>query len=312
MTLRRIALTVIGAVAMGGIAFAEEPLELVNPGFEATEGEAVGVPSPDWEQRGAPPGWSVWYGETARASNAVMAWTAAAAHTGGRSVSVRSAAGPVVIMQQVPVEPGAVYALRAWARVSNPASTARVGCRWKAADGSWANSAGVGNDLPDTVAAGEWAQVETIAQVPEDAAFLVIMLTGQGQGPEDACWFDDVTVARLTGEDLYVGPASSWLRPMLEPVDEPLVTPHIPWANPRAGGPLSVLFLLGNDHNIREAAELAQRLEMDYDVAFGHEFSGLLYALNDQEIRRKYAEGAYDVIVAATRTGGNLAEPLRR
>ena len=99
---------------------------------------------------------------------------------------------------------------------------------------------------------------------------------------------------------------------MLEPVDEPVVTPHLPWANPRVGGPLSVLFLLGNDHNIREAAELAQRLEMDYDVAFSHEFDGLLYALNDQEVRRKYAEGAYDAIVVGRRVGKSLAEPLRR
>lgn len=312
MTPRRIGLMGIVALTVCGLVWAEEALELVNPGFEETQGEVVGVPSPDWEQEGAPPGWSVWYGETARASNAVMAWTAAVAHSGSRSVSVRSAAGPVVIMQQVPVEPGEVYAVRAWVRVSNPASTARVGCRWKAADGSWASSASVANTLPDTVPAGEWAQVETVAQVPDNAAFLVIMLTGQDQGPDDACWFDDVTVARLTGEDLYVGPASSWLRPMLEPVDEPVVTPHLPWANPRVGGPLSVLFLLGNDHNIREAAELAQRLEMDYDVAFSHEFDGLLYALNDQEVRRKYAEGAYDAIVVGRRVGKSLAEPLRR
>jgi len=288
---------------------AEEPLELVNPGFEEVEGKTIGVPSPDWEQEGAPPGWSVWYGQTARASNAVMTWTAAAAHEGTRSVSVRSATGPVVVMQQVPVEPQAVYAVRAWARTTSPAATTRLAARWKQEDGSWANSSSARSDMDPGLPADEWHQLELVVQVPENAAFVVIMLTGVDQGPEDACWFDDVTVARLTGDDLYVGPAS-WLHPMLYPVTEQLETPHIAWANPRAGGPLSVLFLLGNDHDIREAEELAQRLQMDYDVAYGHEFSGLMYALNGREIRRKYADGAYDVIVVATRTGDSLGPPL--
>ncbi|MGC9319863.1 MAG: hypothetical protein ACP5KN_17655, partial [Armatimonadota bacterium] len=146
---------------------------------------------------------------------------------------------------------------------------------------------------------------------PEGADFMVVMLTGQDQASEDACWFDDVTVARMTGEDLYVGPVTSWIHPMLEPVEQQVQTPHVAWANPRAGGPLSVLFLLGNDHNIREAVEVAQRLEMDYDVAFGHGFSGLLYALNDREVRRKFRDGQYDVVVVATGVGENLAQSLQ-
>jgi len=42
-----------------------------------------------------------------------------------------------------------------------------------------------------------------------------------------------------------------------------VVTPHIAWANPRAGEPLRVLFM-GNRMRMREAVEIAQRLEMDY------------------------------------------------
>ncbi|MGC9317529.1 MAG: hypothetical protein ACP5KN_05770, partial [Armatimonadota bacterium] len=121
--MRRKQLVTVAAILLSMAALAEEPMELVNPGFEQTEGETVGEPSPDWEQEGAPPGWSVWYGSTAQASNAVMTWTANAARSGSRSVSVRSAGGPVVIMQQVPVEQGEVYILRAWVRTTNPAST---------------------------------------------------------------------------------------------------------------------------------------------------------------------------------------------
>ncbi|MEA3401760.1 MAG: beta-galactosidase [Armatimonadota bacterium] len=300
------------ALIVSAAALAEEPIELVNPGFEQTEGETVGEPSPDWEQEGAPPGWSVWYGSTARASDAVMTWTANAARSGSRSVSVRSARGPVVIMQQVPVEQGEVYVLRAWGRTNDPASTVRLAARWKKADGSWATSAMQHTELGGRATAGGWHQLELVVQPPQGADFVVVMLTGQDQGPEDVCWLDDVSVARMTGEDLYVGPVSSWIHPMLEPVERQVETAHIAWANPRAGGPLSVLFLLGNDHNIREAQELAQRLEMDYDLAFGHGFSGLLYALNDREVRRKFRDGEYDVVIVATRIGEQLSEPLQR
>ncbi|MGD9495806.1 MAG: beta-galactosidase [Armatimonadota bacterium] len=311
MSRAAIVFAVLAALSAPLSARAEEPLGLVNPGFEEAEGEAVGIPAPDWEQEGAPPGWSVWYSQLARASAAEVAVTAAVAHSGGRAVSVRSARGPLVVMQQVAVEPGGLYALRAWARTTTPTSTTRLAARWRSDDGSWANNVSPGIDLAADAAAGQWHELELIVEVPENAAFLVIMLSGADQGAQDACWFDDVSVARLTGEDLYVGP-TSWLHSMLHPVAEQIVTPHVAWARPRAGGPLSVLFLLGNDHNIREAQELAQRLEMDYDVAYTHDFGGLPYALNDRQIRQKYADGAYDVIVVATGTTEALAEPLRR
>jgi|LSQX01.1.fsa_nt_gb hypothetical protein len=302
--------TVILSLALNWIAFAEEPMELVNPGFEQTEGETVGEPSPDWEQASAPPGWSVWFGSTARASNAELAWTAEVAHSGRRSISVRSSDGPTVVMQQVPVEPGSAYAVRAWGRVSDPDCEVLVGARWKQADGAWATSAHPQTRMPADVPVGEWAQIECVVQAPENAAFLVIMLTGQGQGPEDACWFDDISVSQLTGEDLYVGPVTSWLHPMFLPSEEPPVTEHIPWAHPRAGGPLNVLFLLGNDHNTREADELAQRLEMNYDVAFCHEYDGLLFSLNDKEVRRKFAEREYDAVIVGMKISDSLAPAL--
>ena len=306
-----IAITLISALVLTCLpALAEEPLELVNPGFEQTEGETVGEPSPDWEQAGAPPGWSVWFGSTARASNAELVWTAETACTGTRSISVRSSAGPTVIMQQVPVEPGNAYSVRAWGRRSAANCKVHVGARWKQEDGSWADAAHPRSEMPFDAPADEWVEIECVVQAPEKAAFLVIMLTGEGQGAEDACWFDDVSVASLVGEDLYVGPVSSWIHPMFLPSEDAPVTEHIAWANPRAGGPLSVLFLLGNDHNTREADELAQRLEMDYDVAFCHEYDGLLFSLNDREVRRRFAAREYDAVVVGMKVSDSLAPAL--
>ena len=46
---------------------------------------------------------------------------------------------------------------------------------------------------------------------------------------------------------------------------EKVVSPHIPWAKPYARGPLKVLFITYR-HGMREVVELAERIEMDYDV----------------------------------------------
>ena len=49
-----------------------------------------------------------------------------------------------------------------------------------------------------------------------------------------------------------------------EPRDE-VVTPHICWAKPLVGGPLQVLFIT-NHKSTREVIELAQRLDVDFEV----------------------------------------------
>ena len=53
-------------------------------------------------------------------------------------------------------------------------------------------------------------------------------------------------------------------RKFFEPTEE-VVTPHIPWAKPLAGGPLRTLFITHRGA-MREVVELAQRLSMDYTV----------------------------------------------
>ncbi len=62
------------------------------------------------------------------------------------------------------------------------------------------------------------------------------------------------------------------------------VTPHIAWANPRAGGPLRALFI-GERKRMREAVELAQRLELDY-ACYGLEYYNF-------PLRSGYFRGGY-------------------
>lgn len=93
---------------------------------------------------------------------------------------------------------------------------------------------------------------------------------------------------------------------------EEVVTPHIPWARPNAGGPVKALFLI-HRQNQREVIELAQRLEMDYTVfcaetpdKFGETGIGvdaswrLVQGNSAEEMTEQllgYLEDDYDVIV---------------
>jgi len=90
---------------------------------------------------------------------------------------------------------------------------------------------------------------------------------------------------------------------------ESVVTPHIRWAKPLAGGPLKVLFIT-NHKSTRDIIEIAQRLEMDYEV-FTTELPHLFAAPNvpvdhsrpndyEERLRGKLDPSKeYDVIVIA-------------
>ena len=90
---------------------------------------------------------------------------------------------------------------------------------------------------------------------------------------------------------------------------ERVVTPHIRWAKPLEGGPLKVLFVT-NHKSTRDIVELAQRLEMDYEVfttemrdVFAHPDLPVDYSRpEDYEARlqeKLAAEQQYDLIVVA-------------
>ena len=54
---------------------------------------------------------------------------------------------------------------------------------------------------------------------------------------------------------------------LIQDVSLDVQTPYIPWAKPLYGGPLKVLFI-GPMYGQRETAEVAQRLELDFNVQF--------------------------------------------
>jgi hypothetical protein len=73
------------------------------------------------------------------------------------------------------------------------------------------------------------------------------------------------TGALLAGAALALGAERTrYDRAFYEPSGE-VVTPHVVWQKPMAGGPLRVLFIT-HRNAMREVIELAQRLDLDYRV----------------------------------------------
>lgn len=117
-----------------------------------------------------------------------------------------------------------------------------------------------------------------------------------------------IIAGSLTGDCAAMKMYRDYGSKYFEPTEE-VVTPHIRWAKPLAGGPLKVLFIT-NHKATREVIELAQRLDMTYAVfatemaqeftypGGAHEVAGTLPAEYERRLRDKLA-GAYDVIVMA-------------
>lgn len=297
-------------IIVGVTAAAAEPLPVQNPGFEETEGAAIGPAAPDWQTEGSPPGWHHWIGTVAREGNPVLTWETEGGRTDPRCVSLEGCEGVVCVIQSVPIEPGEHYIARAWVRAADPRSQSECGLlvRWQDPDGAWTGGR-LTDRLPRSADPGEWHELQVVVQAPDDAGFLVLMLTADAQGPGDKCWFDDVSVTRLGPTDILVMPCT-WMPPLLWPEGEPPETPHVKWATPWREGRLRALFILGSDHSLREPIELAQRMDLDYDYTFARNFEQSLYALNDRQIMQRLEEGYYDVAVVALNATADLTDAL--
>jgi len=293
-------------VSIATACYAVEPVPVVNHSFEDAAGEAP-VAAGDWETEGSPPGWHHWIGSTARPGNPALVWEKTGGRTGDRCVSLTRAIGPVCVIQSVPVLAGETYVVRAWGKTTNPKSSCHFSVRWRDAEAKWTGGT-LRDNLPDTTPAGEWGEIEVAGTAPDGAAELVILLTADAQSGEDVSWFDDVSVDHLGPRDIVVSPCG-WAS-LLNPEGDAPETPHVKWAKPWASGKLCVLFILGSDHSLREHIEIAQRMDIEYDYAFAHEYDDVLYSLDNKQIMRRLDEGWYDVVVAATGIDGDTCGGL--
>ena len=286
-------------LVLPSLSLAGRGVRMTNPSFEETQGKPEGPAAADWEPKGPAPGWHVWIGSTARRGKPRIAWPSTGGRTGRRCVSLTGCVGPVCVIQSVPVSPEASYEARVWIKASSKQSRCCLSIRFQKADRKWAKGT-QRVKLPANAMANEWSELRVVFKPAKEAAFAVFLLTADGQKPTETCWFDDVSLIEFDPGELVIGNCG-WIHPNCLPQGQPAVTPHVPWAKPWAGKRAKVLFLVGSDHNLREPIELAQRMDIEHDCAFAHEFEPTVFAFNDREVADRIASQYYDVIVVAVK-----------
>jgi hypothetical protein len=143
-------------------------------------------------QEGSPIGWHNWQQDN---SHGTFTWDR---RQGAKNSGAAKAANVThgCFIQEHNVQKGQRYALRA-ARKIQGQGNAWIRIRWKTADDKWTAEAHdkliVCEGPPE-----KWSEMLGVAQVPEDAGKLAILLGISGQrSPEDIIWYDDVGLYQL-------------------------------------------------------------------------------------------------------------------
>jgi hypothetical protein len=144
------------------------------------------------EKKGPPAEWGTWQDDKSRGT---FAWDGEAG-SGGPGAARAAGVANGCFVQSYPATPGEVFAVAA-ARKLRGRGDAGLRARWQTAEGKWTA------ERQDVVipAAGPrdaWVEILGVAEVPQGAEKLVLLLTVAGQdGTEDVAWFDAVRVYPL-------------------------------------------------------------------------------------------------------------------
>ncbi|NLF68383.1 MAG: hypothetical protein GX575_04930 [Candidatus Anammoximicrobium sp.] len=102
----------------------------------------------------------------------------------------------------------------------------------------------------------------------------------------------------------------------LREIDRPLgpvpETRHIDWASPLAGGPVRTCFTLRTFLLLRDAADLAQRIDLDYDVLHTGYDGDECVSDTARRATKRLGEGGYEVYVVASRMSDVLTKTIRQ
>lgn len=102
----------------------------------------------------------------------------------------------------------------------------------------------------------------------------------------------------------------------LREIDRPLgdvpETRHIDWASPLAGGPVRTCFTLRTFLLLRDAVDLAQRIDLDYDVIHTGYDGDECVSDTARRVTKRLGEGNYEVYVVASRLSNVLTKTIRQ
>ena len=139
-----------------------------------------------------PADWSTWQDDKSKGVFACDSDAGAAA----KGAAKLSGMADGCFIQRIKARPGQWFALEAMRRIQGRGDAVLI-ARWQAPDEKWtAEERDV--HIISTDPRGQWGRMFGVAQTPESAGSLVILLLARGQpSPEDAAWFDDVRVYAL-------------------------------------------------------------------------------------------------------------------
>ncbi|MGI6414993.1 MAG: beta-galactosidase [Thermoguttaceae bacterium] len=121
--------------------------------------------------------------------------------------------------------------------------------------------------------------------------------------------YDRVSLREGEPDEPIIGQLS--LREIDRPLGEVPETRHIDWASPLAGGPVTACFTLRTFLLLRDAVELAQRIDLDYDVIHTGYDGDQCVSDTARRATKRLGEGRYEVYVVASRLSNILAKTIR-
>ena len=101
----------------------------------------------------------------------------------------------------------------------------------------------------------------------------------------------------------------------LSKIDRPLTPPpehrHIDWASPLAGGPVKTFATIRNFRCMRQFIELAQRLDMDYDLVHTGYTGDEAASVTGRRAMRRMNDGFYEVYLVPSRMSDRMVESIK-
>jgi len=101
----------------------------------------------------------------------------------------------------------------------------------------------------------------------------------------------------------------------LSRIDRPLTPPpehrHIDWASPLAGGPVKTFATIRNFRCTRQFIELAERLDLDYDLVHTGYTGDEAVSVTGRRAMRRMNDGFYDVYLVPSRMSDVMVESIK-
>ncbi len=279
--MRLAALATAMLVLAGLAALAQEGEELlVNPGFDL-----------DADHNGLPDGWSTSAKQIRYREKQFM----------GKDYEILSQPGAYVLATQpIKLEKGQKYTLRFTARGE---------------EGALAGALIVhGEDRPRREMPLMWnvgvteryEEYITIFTAPNPVAVLYIYNIAK----KGTVYYDSLSLRKGVPDHALISQLS--FKPIDRPVGPPPETPHIAWASPLAGGPVKAFFTIRSFRCLRDVVELAQRLDLDYDVVDTGYQGQMLASETGRRATKRLKDGYYEVYVVPSRVPEALVKDIRK